>query len=250
MTPSARLQAAIEILEALRRRRNRPTASCAIGFAPAAMPAPRIAPPSPNACLLFCAIALRFAWRMHSEEPRALVIATLLADGAQLPDIEALFDGAGYGAKPLSEDERPRSCRRRAATRRFACRANFPPFWKQNSARSLGAALLDEMRAMQARAPVDLRVNTFKASRDDVLLFCAVKVLTRHPRPMRHTASASSRARVCAAAPPRRVREWFVRIPGRSGADRGAAVRCETRRMRFSISRPAPAARRWRSRPR
>jgi 16S rRNA (cytosine967-C5)-methyltransferase len=45
----------------------------------------------------------------------------------------------------------------------------FPQFLEPELARSLGNALLDEMRAMCARAPIDLRTNTLKATRDDML---------------------------------------------------------------------------------
>ena len=47
--------------------------------------------------------------------PRALVIASLLAEGK---DPEALFTG-GYGPAPLSDAERAGDCRARRQTRRL-----------------------------------------------------------------------------------------------------------------------------------
>ena len=47
--------------------------------------------------------------------------------------------------------------------------AEFPGFLEVELVRSLGNDLRDEMHAMAGRAPVDLRVNTLKAARDDVL---------------------------------------------------------------------------------
>jgi 16S rRNA (cytosine967-C5)-methyltransferase len=48
-------------------------------------------------------------------------------------------------------------------------RAEFPPHLEPELARAFGSALLDEMKAMQARAPIDLRVNSLKSSRETVL---------------------------------------------------------------------------------
>ncbi len=170
MTPAARIQAAIEILE---------------GFQSTALPADRFirdwfrmrryAGSKDRAAVaerVFAVLRHRasFAWRMHSEAPRALVLANLLADGVQLPDIDALFNGAGYGPKPLSDDERARLLPEPRGEPPLCAQGEFPAFLEQELSRSLGAALLDEMRAMQARAPVDLRVNTLKATRDEVLV--------------------------------------------------------------------------------
>ena len=41
--------------------------------------------------------------------------------------------------------------------------------WKSELRRALAHGLPEEMAALQARAPVDLRVNTLKAARDEVL---------------------------------------------------------------------------------
>jgi 16S rRNA (cytosine967-C5)-methyltransferase len=104
------------------------------------------------------------AHRMGAETPRARVIAALLADGK---DVQALFTG-GYGPAQLSAAEQAAI----AATPDDApdfVRGEFPAWLESELTRRFGHALLEEMTAFAARAPVDLRVNTLKASRDDVM---------------------------------------------------------------------------------
>jgi 16S rRNA (cytosine967-C5)-methyltransferase len=105
-----------------------------------------------------------FAHRMGSDDPRALAIAALLAESE---NPESYFTG-GYGPAPLGDAER-------AA---IAAMPGQPPAWvegeypawlEEELQRGFGARLAEEMRAFQHRAPVDIRVNRLKATRDDVL---------------------------------------------------------------------------------
>ena len=98
------------------------------------------------------------------EAPRLLAIALLLADGA---DPASLFSG-GYGPAPLTAEE----------LAAIAAPPRPPPDWvlgeypewlESELSRRFGENLAQEMAAMQERAPVDLRVNTLKATRDTVL---------------------------------------------------------------------------------
>ena len=105
-----------------------------------------------------------FTHRMGSDDPRALAIASLLAEGE---NPERYFTG-GYGPVALNDAER-------AA---IAAVPGPPPAWvdgeypawlEEELRRSFGARLAEEMRALQHRAPVDIRVNRIKARRDEVL---------------------------------------------------------------------------------
>ena len=105
-----------------------------------------------------------FAHRMGSDDPRVLAIASLLAEG-ESP--ENYFTG-GYGPVPLSDAER--------AT--IAAAPGPPPSWvdgeyplwlEEELQRSFGEKLAEEMRALQHRAPADIRVNRLKARPDEVL---------------------------------------------------------------------------------
>ncbi len=108
------------------------------------------------------------AHRMNSDESRAIVLASLLEDGMDLAAIEKLFDGAGYGPAPLSDGERSQI----AATPEAApphVEGDFPQFLEGELTAVYGDTLQDEMKAMQQRASIDLRVNLHKTSRDRLI---------------------------------------------------------------------------------
>src|SRR5271154_1812591 len=102
MTPAARLQMAIEILDGLDR-----TAQPADRFLKDWFRTRRFAGSKDRrdiAARVFGVMRPRgaLAWRMDDDSARALMIAALLADGE---DPAALFTG-GYGPAPLSDAER------------------------------------------------------------------------------------------------------------------------------------------------
>ncbi|HEY0281231.1 MAG TPA: hypothetical protein VGC27_01260, partial [Rhizomicrobium sp.] len=106
MTPSARLQAVIDILEGLEA-----TAQPADRFLRDWARARRYAGSKDRAAIAERTYAVlrhreSFAWRMGSADARALVIASLLAEGLSADAIADLFDGKAYGAPALSEAER------------------------------------------------------------------------------------------------------------------------------------------------
>jgi 16S rRNA (cytosine967-C5)-methyltransferase len=103
---------------------------------------------------------------MGSDRPRALVIGSLLAGGE---DPEAHFAGHLYGPPTLTEAERALIAHPPSGDMPLHVRGGFPEFLTSELQRRFGDALLAEMQALSKRAPVDLRVNTLKATRDDVL---------------------------------------------------------------------------------
>ena len=163
MTPAARAQAAIDILEGLNASRMP-----ADRFIREFFRARRYAGSKDRASIterVFDVFRHRasFAWRV-GESPRALVMASLLHEGA---DVDALFSG-GYGPAPLTGEERQRV----AATPAEApahVKGEYPEFLESELRRAFADAVPDEMAAMQSRAPIDLRVNTLKATRDEVI---------------------------------------------------------------------------------
>ncbi len=165
MTPAARLEAAIGILDELERTRK-PVERTLRDWARAH----RYAGSKDRAAVAERVYAVQrrraeFAWRMGGDAPRALVIASVLDEG----DVEALFGGGGYGPARLTEAERAAIAAPPAGAPPPHVLGEYPLFLESELARAFGARLLDEMIAMQARAPVDLRVNTLKAARDAVL---------------------------------------------------------------------------------
>lgn len=165
MRPAARIQAAIEILDGLNASRLP-----ADRFIREFFRARRYAGSKDRAAVterVYDVFRHRasYAWRMGSERPRALVIASLLKEAA---DVSAFFTGEGHDPAQLSDAEQAVI----SATPRQApsyVSGEYPEFLEPEIACAFGSAASEEMRAFQSRAPVDLRVNTLKASRDEVL---------------------------------------------------------------------------------
>lgn len=148
MTPAARIQAAIEILDAI-------AAAAREGGAPAdaifaeAMRARRYAGSKDRRAIRAHVYdAIRIV-RSAPASGRAAMLA--LADAQS--EIAALFDGSPYGPAPIVADE-PRAETGLAAE---ALVGLFDPLVGE-----------DEHDAMLTRAPLDLRANRIAASRDDL----------------------------------------------------------------------------------
>ena len=164
MTPAARLQAAIDILAGLEQTQQ-PVDRYLKDF----FKARRYAGSKDRRAIgerVFEVLRhrARFAHRMGDGSARALMIAALLAGGE---DPAAHFTG-GYGPAPLSEGERAAIAATPAAVPLHVV-GEYPAWLAPSLERAYGARLALEMEALQARAPVDLRVNTLKASRAEVL---------------------------------------------------------------------------------
>lgn len=165
MRVAARLQATIEILDALER-----TAEPVDRFLRSWFRARRYAGAKDRAAIaerLYFIFRHRasFAWRMRSDTPRALLIASLIAEGANQEAIAVCFSGTGYAPGPLMADERRAIGGHPEGEAPLWVRGEFPAFLEAELAHAYDENLLAELVAMQARAPVDLRVNTLKSSR-------------------------------------------------------------------------------------
>ncbi|MDE2500693.1 MAG: RsmB/NOP family class I SAM-dependent RNA methyltransferase [Alphaproteobacteria bacterium] len=164
MTPSARLQSAIDILDAV---------------AATAQPVDRLlrdwfrtrryAGSKDRAAvseLVYAVLRHRSAcaWRVGGGSGRSLVMGALLAEGRAPEAVAALFDGSAYGPSPLTAQE-AHALASPSGDMPAAVRGEYPPFLEAELERAFGKALMDEMLALQERAPVDLRVNALKAAR-------------------------------------------------------------------------------------
>lgn len=181
MTPSARLQAAIEILDALEK-----TAQPADRYLRDYFRARRYAGSKDRAAVaerVFQVFRHRasFAWRMQDARPRALVIASLLNDGVAQEGVAALFSGEGHAPEPLTAEERAEIARGERGETPLAVRGEFPEFLQSELTRAFGDRLLDEMTLMQARAPIDLRANTLKAAPAAVVAALRADGFDAHP---------------------------------------------------------------------
>ena len=170
MTPSARLSAAIDVLagiadlrvpvgEALKDwgRRNR--------YAGAK---DRTA----IANLIYDALRARAssAWIMGADTPRATMLGALkVSRGMEAAAIARLCSGERYAPAPLSEAERARleSATLDGAPDHVA--GDYPEWLGPHFSRAFGADAVAEGRTLAQRAPVDLRVNLLKTTREKAL---------------------------------------------------------------------------------
>jgi 16S rRNA (cytosine967-C5)-methyltransferase len=170
MTPAARLAAAIEVFADIDTRR-RPAADALKDWGLShrfAGSADRAA----IAGLVYDALRRKAssAWLMSVQTPRAALIGMLARErGFDVAAIAALCSGARFAPAPLSDAER-------AALSSSEALANAPPYvvgdypeWlDQHLSRVFGEDRAVEGAALATRAPLDLRVNTLKAERDEV----------------------------------------------------------------------------------
>lgn len=186
MTPSARIQAAIEIVDRWRSgadaldhvlaawgRRNRYAGSGdrrAIGD------------------LVYDAVRRMrsAAWvaGLGDEEAtgRDILLGSLLLDGLDRAGISALFSGERYAPPPLSEGEASRLGRPLDHAPR-PVRLDFPD-WLAPHLEGIPGATLDSMRR---RAPVFLRVNLLRADRDTARAALAEEGIDAEPGPLSST---------------------------------------------------------------
>ncbi|MEI9995060.1 MAG: RsmB/NOP family class I SAM-dependent RNA methyltransferase [Rhizomicrobium sp.] len=165
MTPAARLQMAIDILETMEISDQPADRLLKDWFR-----ARRFAGSKDRAAIAQRIFDIQrhrgtLAWTMRDDTPRALVLASVAQDG---DDPDLLFTGQAYAPAALSEDEQKR-LRTPRGDAPLHVLGEFPAFLEPELTRVFGDAILREMVALQERAPVDLRVNTIRRERGEVL---------------------------------------------------------------------------------
>jgi len=178
MTPGARLQMAIEILEGLEK-----TAQPTDRFLKAWFRARRFAGSKDRRAIAEQVFAVQrrrahLAHRMDGKTPRALMIGFLLETGE---NIETLFTG-GYGPAPLSDAECAAIATPPGPEPRWVT-GEYPQWLDGELKRAFGDDLPEEMRALIGRAPTDIRVNTLKTTRGAVIAALAAGGLASAPAP-------------------------------------------------------------------
>ena len=170
MTPAARLSAAIDILagiadlrvpvgEALKDwgRRNR--------YAGAK---DRTA----IASLIYDALRTRAssAWIMGEDSARATMLGALkVSRGLDAAAISTLCSGERYAPAPLTDEERARLEMATIEDAPEHVQGDYPEWLAPHFSRAFGAEAVAEGRALAQRAPVDLRVNLLKTTREKAL---------------------------------------------------------------------------------
>lgn len=167
MTPSARLSAAIDILDAIAAER-RPAADALKEWGLKhrfAGSGDRAA----IAALVYDALRVKAsaAFIMGASNGRALILGMLKrARHFTLDGIAALCTGERFAPAPLSDEEREALSIDRWADAPAHIRGDYPEWLDPMFAAAFGEARYDELAAMTTRAPVDLRVNSLKIDFD------------------------------------------------------------------------------------
>jgi 16S rRNA (cytosine967-C5)-methyltransferase len=170
MTPAARVSAAIEVLADIAQRK-RPASEALKDWGLAH----RFAGSGDRAAignLVFDALRHRASnvYVMQDDGPRALVLRTLVSNWGMTPDaVAALADGGRFAPEPLTPTELEGLQRAIPADAPAHIRGDYPEWLEPLFARAFGDNAAEEGAGLSLRAPVDLRTNTLKATREKVL---------------------------------------------------------------------------------
>ncbi len=193
MQSGARLQAAIEVLnEVLERGRAASVALADWGRAH------RFAGSTDRAWignLVFDSLRRKqsLSYLMRSDTPRAIALAALRNSwGVSLPEIAGFCSGEGFSPSALTPEEEQGLKNSGLSDAPPWVQGDYPEWLQASFQEAFGDAAVAEGQALATRAPVDLRVNTLKATREKVLKAFA-----------RHDASATPYSPIGVRLPPR-----------------------------------------------
>ena len=171
MIPAARIAAAIEVLTDLETRR-RPAADALKDWGQTH----RFAGSKDRAAiasLVYDALRRRAsaAYVMGAQTPRAVMLG-MLRDlrGMSPAEIHALFSGEGHAPAALTAEEQASLETGSLTGAPDHVAGDYPEWLAPAFADVFGENAVEEGRALAARAPVDLRVNTLKVGRDKALV--------------------------------------------------------------------------------
>ena len=170
MTPAARIAAAIDVLADIQTNR-RPTSEAIKAWGLAH----RFAGSGDRANvanLVYDALRVRAsaAWLMGDDSPRAVVIGMLKRfRGHADAEIAALFGVDRYAAPALTAEEQARLSTGTLDGAPAHVLGDYPEWLDAPFAHAFGEARADEIGSLAARAPLDLRVNTLKAIRPQIM---------------------------------------------------------------------------------
>ncbi len=192
MTPAARLASAIELLTAITETPRKPADAIASDF----FRARRFIGASDRRAVSEQVWAVLRAWRRldwwlgaeGGASPRLRLGALMLLTGTPLDAVDALFSGGRYA--PMVLDERERAILTRLSGHTLAhprmpdaVHNEVPDFLHPLLAARFGADLADELAALARHAPLDLRVNLLKTTREAARAALAQAGIIAEPTP-------------------------------------------------------------------
>jgi 16S rRNA (cytosine967-C5)-methyltransferase len=170
MRLGGRLAAAIEVLEDISRR-HRPVADALRDWGLSH----RFAGGGDRAAIgniVYDALRRRRSagWLVGGDTPRAQAFGALLLEWGRTPQtLNAALDGDKFAPPQLTQDELSAVSQRPVADAPDLVRADCPDWCAPLLERSFRDDWVKESAALAARPPLDLRVNTLKATREKVL---------------------------------------------------------------------------------
>jgi 16S rRNA (cytosine967-C5)-methyltransferase len=170
MRPGPRIRSAIEVLGEILQR-HRPAAQALADWGKAS----RFAGSGDRAAVgnvVYDALRRKnsIGAQMGSDVPRALVLgATGRALKLSTEEIAAAADGSPHAPEPLSAGEMAGLLRGLPNDAPDWVRGDYPEWLAPSLERAFGARTAEEGAALARRAPVDIRVNTLKATREKTL---------------------------------------------------------------------------------
>ena len=109
-------------------------------------------------------------WRMNADTPRALVLGWLAHVAGHDADAIAAMAKEKYGFGPLSADEKQALTNPRPLEDAPDwVRGDYPQWLDGEMRRAFGEEAAEEGAALARRAPLDVRVNTLKTTRDKTI---------------------------------------------------------------------------------
>lgn len=110
------------------------------------------------------------AHMLGSDQPRALAFGALLLEWGETPEgLNASLAGDRFAPAPLDGGEIAAVAASRLDAAPDAVRADVPDWCAPLLERAFGGDWVEEGRALSARPPLDLRVNTLKVDRERIL---------------------------------------------------------------------------------
>ena len=181
------------------------------------------------------------SWEAQVRAPKSWA-RSRQTHGLDVEAIAALFSGEGHAPAQLTEAERARLAAADISGAPAHVAGDFPEWLGSQFEASFGASAADEGRALAERAPVDLRVNLLKATRDKALARARSSQARADAALACRLAHRHAARRTGAAA---RLRPGLRQGPCRA-AGRGLAARRAPRRGQARHAGPRPLRRRWR----
>lgn len=191
MTPAARLAAAIDLLAAIEAAPQRPADAVANDF----FRNRRYIGSGDRRAVSARAWSVirtwrRLDWWLHGAgTPRLRVGASLLLEGWTFDGVQQAFSGGRYAPASLCADEAERLRVLEGRTLEhpdmpLAARLEMPDWLLPQLAERFRDRLEPEARALLAEAPLDLRVNTLKTTREAAQAALAAEGITAEPTPL------------------------------------------------------------------